>query len=116
MRLSEAIRLWAMLHPQYFGATYGMDVNHQVLGTCAMGAARQAGFIVRREGVLDIATRCPHCGKVRDALLRVITHLNDGHRWTRERIADWVATVEPAETTDPHATTSDEGVLIHAHC
>jgi hypothetical protein len=26
-----------------------------------------------------------------------VTHLNDDHRWTREQIADWVATIEQAE-------------------
>jgi len=30
-----------------------------------------------------------------------IAHLNDGHGWTRERIADWVATIETQETAEP---------------
>ncbi len=31
----------------------------------------------------------------------MVIHLNDDHRWTREQIADWVATVEPSETPTP---------------
>ena len=31
----------------------------------------------------------------------VIGHLNDEDYWTRERIADWVATIEPAEVERP---------------
>jgi hypothetical protein len=27
--------------------------------------------------------------------------LNDHHRWTRERIAEWVATVEPQDAPAP---------------
>jgi hypothetical protein len=28
-------------------------------------------------------------------------HLNDHHLWTRERIAQWVAEIEPTEATSP---------------
>jgi hypothetical protein len=43
--------------------------------------------------------QCPVCSCVRmvcrtDAM---IVHLNDEHEWTREAIADWVETIEPAE-------------------
>lgn len=34
----------------------------------------------------------------------IIQHLNDSHRWTRERIADWVVTVEPAADPEPVET------------
>jgi hypothetical protein len=38
---------------------------------------------------------CP-CGCIQEELPLglMIMHLNDRHRWTRERIADWVETVE----------------------
>jgi hypothetical protein len=36
---------------------------------------------------------CPDCTKA-DYVFRVIAHLNDDHRWTRERIADFVETIE----------------------
>jgi hypothetical protein len=102
MRLSEAIRLGAMLKPQYFGDFYGPEQT-----TCALGAAGDAigtvfidqedvaaewpwtqGDFVRCPGELE----CGECGNV----LNTIPHLNDDHRWTRERIADWVARHEPA--------------------
>lgn len=46
---------------------------------------------------------CPWCQQVitgKGRLTEAIAHLNDGHRWTRERIADWVATVERAESPE----------------
>jgi hypothetical protein len=39
-------------------------------------------------------------------------HLNDDHRWTRERIAEWVATVEPKE---PEPRTESEQAALHAN-
>lgn len=41
---------------------------------------------------------CPHEGCTEgvgsDTLYRLIQHLNDNHQWTRERIADWLDTLE----------------------
>jgi hypothetical protein len=110
MKLSEAIRLGAMLKPQTSGVFYRAGK------TCANGAALDA------IGALDIAAN-PYCGSrnerlkaefplVRTLIPRcpvcfytsllewVIVHLNDDHRWTREQIADWVATVESAISRD----------------
>jgi len=113
MKLSEAIRLGAMLKPQAFGSLFNG------MGTCALGAAADA------VGILDTDTHwfkrdkrapehwkpvatsmaeCPQCGAdwplprtgaftKRDVQTAVV-HLNNDHRWTRERIADWVATIE----------------------
>lgn len=39
---------------------------------------------------------CPVCPLPAGPLFRVIPHLNDTHLWTREAIADWVATIELA--------------------
>ena len=113
MRLSDAIRLGAMLAPQGFGAYI-----HQFMGddqtSCALGAAAraidsQAVEVDEVVEALDAAfgtllnttrRRCPvnehgvKCG-VRRVTANVITHLNDDHRWTREQIADWVETLEP---------------------
>lgn len=38
---------------------------------------------------------CPQCG-VRELGFRLIPHLNDDHRWTREQIALWVERIENA--------------------
>jgi hypothetical protein len=106
MRLSEAIRLGAMLHPQTFGAMCVAKLSGEIVSTCALGAARSAGLtkseLDRLMGVQSWYP-CPasvgHCNSRR--LTTIVVHLNDDHRWTREQIADWVATVEPAD--EPHA-------------
>ena len=125
MNLSEAIRLGAMLSPQGFAT--GHPTRRCAL-EAALDAVRGPGKHLGWKGDLDyvaierlwpIVSRravCPvHCelGQRRSwVLLGVVWHLNDFHRWTRERIADWVATVEaemeaPAETTREaaHVTT-----------
>lgn len=99
MRLSEAIRLGAMLKPQAFG-DYSVGV-----GTCALGAAHEAlGKNADDESEwwwpeLPRDAICPSCGGMRHsdssfAVGGVIAHLNDVHKWTREQIADWVETIE----------------------
>src|SRR5918994_57756 len=98
MRLSEAIRLGAMMRPQAFRTLLTDD------GAYAFGAALLAVGARPEEAVpsaLDrwpwastVSADCPGCGRSR-TLFRVITHLNDRHRWTREQIAKWVAAIEP---------------------
>lgn len=112
MKLSEAIRLGAMLKPQTFGRISGPVDGPRLpgdvlglrfaLGTCALGAAYDAGWLRQREdvGVHDAPMYCPACGQWSyadevDALVNhIVMHLNDEHRWTREQIADWVESVE----------------------
>ena|ERR1043165_3864344 len=103
MRLSEAIRLGALLRAQGRGAY--LDDHHH---TCTLGAALEAiGRLERAEHVivpwgelwpwlcLVPACRCPaDCGTVIIGLIHLIAHVNDDHCWTRERIADWVTTIE----------------------
>lgn len=95
MKLSEAIRLGAMLRPQVFGVTAD-DV-----GTCALGGALEAigrGHLKYH----DSPTHWPVAGAVvvhpvqgyDHVLFGVARSLNDEHRWTREQIADWVETIE----------------------
>lgn len=136
MKLSEAIRLGAMLRPQLHGGMYSLRdvaVPGDVLGlrrervaSCALGAAYEAVSAGRRMvpstgesrpfrgdavaagemieiidtphewRVLFITVACPMCAAV-EQVLRTIPHLNDDHIWTREQIADWVATIEPQD-------------------
>lgn len=114
MTLSEAIRLGAALRPQGFGEfeRHGR--------TCAIGAAMEATAFwqtaVWPEGWMALfnqATTCPDAGcqfawPVDEARLvwDVIVHLNDHHRWARERIADWVETLERADAA-PAAEKAD---------
>jgi len=116
MRLSEAIRLGAMMKPQ--GFEYLLQGGH----TCALGAAADAcglletdlllhhtlqGEARRRFPILrDFKDRwCPEgCAVSRVGVEGVILHLNDSHRWTRERIADWVETIEGWQREDDGVT------------
>src|SRR6476646_3622342 len=113
MKLSEAIRLGAMLRPQAFGFAFSKG------GSCALGAAQEAmgikssSFRCFEESpwypifryFIAIQAQCPACGlKVTDSFsVFLIPHLNDTHRWSREQIADWLETLEP-----PDATTQEE--------
>jgi len=100
MKLSEAIRLGAMMMPQAFRTLLTDD------GACALGAALLAVGAQPEEAVRSALNRwpwastvsadCPRCGRSR-TVFRVITHLNDRHRWTREQIAKWVAGIEPTD-------------------
>jgi|SRR5579872_6705475 len=139
MKLSEAIRLGSLLSPQIFGELE----NHN--GTCAMGAAFKAiGYdnkirIVKPppewESLLFSHCRCPECDRLltlpeserripthKTSLLLVVivSHLNDYHEWTREAIADWVATQEVAGATihwgRPENTETKTGVLVANPC
>lgn len=105
MKLSEAILLGSTLGPQIFGDGF----DKATMGTCANGAARLAmGHATDHISIVEIwpwllcPADCPVCGAIFDDTTAMIAmHLNDKHRWSRERIADWVATIEPAtETTE----------------
>lgn len=110
MKLSDAIRLGAMMSPQGEGGW--MDGATR----CALAAASdavgipaylEAGWGGRKLGV-DYQTlkqyfpvlfeMCfspvPKCRPYKVELLEIIWTLNDVEKWTREQIADWVETVE----------------------
>jgi hypothetical protein len=97
MRLSEAIRLGAMLRPQAFGKMF-RTVRGE-MRSCALGAAAEALGESPYDSfapLFDAMRMCPMgCGWT--SVGSLIPHLNDEHRWTRERIADWVETVEIPE-------------------
>lgn len=121
MKLSEAMRLGAMLRPQGYGF-------YQTLGgSCAYGAAMEACGIPAgvQNGISDeplrtlfpisrrVATQCPACTAAEWAACGddrtvdgIVPHLNDDHRWTREQIAAWVETIEAAD--DSTKTTTDD--------
>lgn len=110
MQLSDAIRLGAMLKPQEFGH---LLANGR---TCAFGAAFDALGLLEvvlgtslASATLDqwpwLLTHAPHpiiAGYVEPAI-NVILKLNDVEHWSRERIADWVASVEPSNASQPVA-------------
>ncbi len=89
LRLSEAIRLGSMLKPQGFGL-----MRNRQTASCALDAAQDATGMRFLDGVYPFLTksgRCPECGQWYATGLVVIAYcLNDIHRWSREKIADWV--------------------------
>ena len=103
MRLSEAIQLGAMMTPQAFRTLFKGD------GACALGAAmlavgvapEQAGRSLRKRWpwAFAVSVNCPSCGRSH-LVCQVIVHLNDDHRWTREKIGAWVAGIEPSQPPD----------------
>lgn len=116
MKLSDAIRLGAMLGPQI----RGQYADHA--GTCALGAAAVAvGAGVGARSISDcisetwpwvhttfaISPDCAICHPTR--VDSIILHLNDDAKWTREEIADWVATVEPQDAPAPELVTVERG-------
>jgi hypothetical protein len=118
MTLSEAIRLGSMMKPQTFGIFY------DGIGTCANGAARDACGALESFASLEtyfpiaasIAKQCPICGERSDScadnLGGLIAHINDDHRWTRERIADWVETVEASAATTTEEHTGEDSACV----
>src|SRR5712692_10489902 len=50
-------------------------------------------------GALAVHADCPSCGLSR-LVCQIIVHLNDDHRWTREKIGAWVAGIEPSQPPD----------------
>lgn len=116
MKLSDAIRLGAMLGPQLRGGMYLPSSG----GSCALGAAilaigkmddvRRTQQLPNQGGLrfrditpaswrwIQADRTCPEChAGSPTSTYKLIAHLNDSHWWTREQIADWVATIEPAD-------------------
>lgn len=111
MKLSEAIKEGAKLHPQTKCAFFD---GH---GTCALGAAYEA--VKGKEGLkqledmtndqaalevfdlfgmddIPVITPIDYYGNglpVTRDLSRIIMRLNDREEWTREQIADWLDTL-----------------------
>lgn len=139
MKLSEAIRLGAMLRPQGRGDFFVREVaDGKILAattSCALGAAYEAihgrttlhSSRVRERlqeawPLLDAPQTthpCPLCATVprffmvpTDTLADTITHLNDCHCWTREQIAVWVETFETE--TEPKGQTNEQGPSVGA--
>src|SRR4051812_46732860 len=102
MRLSDAIRLGAMLKPQAIGDLLSEDCT----SSCAIGAALDAIGALDQRTVIAISewpllqspvVACPACHSAHlddTDLYDNITTLNDVHEWTRERIADWIEGIE----------------------
>jgi hypothetical protein len=85
LKLSEAIRIGARIRPQCRGSFFREG------GSCALGAAYEAitgRVLPEYADATSLHGVVPH---MRDHNFRFsIVRKNDGDRWTRERIADWL--------------------------
>ncbi len=102
MRLSEAILLGSTISEPCH-SILKIEYTDGRMATCALGSAGLAIGDCSYGGVeqafpwtLDDWRRCPECSN-ESSTFPLIHHLNDAHCWTRERIAEWVATIEPKE-------------------
>lgn len=128
LKLSDAMRLGAMLKPQRFGILSSPDG-----GTCAMGAAFDAlGGLGELIGQSNAAWACsaaalwpwvmtivrhPVMGDSMfhsSGVLNIIVDLNDRFQWSRERIADWIATIEPQDDATRVETPATIAELVTA--
>ena len=118
MRISEAMRLGAMMRPQVFGVSFRPAGFFTKGGSCAFFAAvegagcpttRHPGELMLRPGVgrmgptrvvpdswlsvLRHNSPCPICSKDMSGL-QLVAHLNDTHYLSRNDIADIVERIE----------------------
>jgi hypothetical protein len=114
MKLSEAIEAGARLRPQSFGYYFTGTARADAC-SCVFGAVYEVTYPdapLSHDAVVTIFDTmadeypllnslekifCPECaGDVvtHDNLTNIIIHLNDDHRWTRERIAEYVRRFE----------------------
>ena len=110
MKVSEAIRLGAMNKPQKYGGPRYLLAEEEA--TCAMSAAAEAfgdehlsATPWEERDFPILPKKCPVCmlsfshyfkdnqEDVQESLF-MVTHLNDIHKWTREKIADYIAQFE----------------------
>lgn len=128
-KLSEAIRLGAMLKPQCTGKLMTVSGPEK---TCALGAALDSIGAIKRERVIfqhdDDAIPALRYTEPEDLwpilrtliihpvdavacdLQSVIISLNDDYLWTREGIADWVETIEK-DADGSHIKNRDTGAV-----
>jgi hypothetical protein len=99
--LADAIRAGALRrHEQMFGAYFEGTDRSDALGSAYEGIYRLPADAtgVRPKGIYrfftcldDRVRRCPEPGCIKQHLLdTLIIHLNDDHRWSRERIAAYI--------------------------
>lgn len=112
MKLSEAIRLGSMLVPQARNVFVGRlvvtpsgaecigiqsgpqkDPPGEPVGACALGAAWLADNDIFLKWNVDSEALHP-ITRSTQPFFAIVTSLNDDFGWSREQIADWVATVE----------------------
>ena len=107
MRLSDAMRIGAAIRPQCQGGMFRTS-SKGIKYSCAVGAIMEGltgrsditvdDFLYATFPIFSKKVSCPvnhQTMMVPTASLgAIIIHLNDNHGWTRERIADWIDTID----------------------
>jgi hypothetical protein len=119
MKLSEAILLGSTMSGQCW-SVLSLNYPDGRIDTCALGSAALAigklNYVALERAfpwIDNVFAGCPECdplygaGSTILAVYGMIPHLNDNHRWTRERIAEWVSTIEPADEPVDAAVTGE---------
>src|ERR1041385_8617390 len=93
MKLSEAISLGSMLTPQSVGSFVDEDG-----GRCAWASAFDAAghatttYMSEKWKWTRRLVNCPLCKRAAP-VAHAIAHLNEAHRWSRQQIAEWSASI-----------------------
>ena len=109
MKLSEAIRLGAMMGKPTIQTWMGEDGSSCAFGSVMLAHGFRDGqlmeavaYLKMKYAILRITVRCPvaQCEVLHDLEL-MITHVFHRHDdWSRERIADWIETLEAKEEAE----------------
>lgn len=127
--VSDAIRIGAAQGPQLFGRF--SDINNASCATGALALGLFGSFYYKKwpDELSETENSCPVCGQqsytcgtqsgtpIRGRF-SILIHLNNDHRWTRERIADWYeATYEQPVESPLDALNADleRGALRTVH-
>lgn len=74
-------------------------------GTAYSGAFASRSVVSQLAGIVPAVTthfeQCPGCGHETGNLASLIPHINDHHKWSRERIADWLDSLDVDLTVKP---------------
>lgn len=108
MKLSEAMRLGSMALPPIYGPVFEDGDDGKPCGACAIGSALYAvGRLEEPYNFTDhFADQWPWTAdsvthptlRYSTTLTNAIAHLFERERWTREAIADWVQSIEDAQS------------------
>jgi hypothetical protein len=103
-------------HQQSFGTYFGPEG-----GSCALGAAYEGIYLLPRDVqgtrpkrldrffdcLENVSRRCPAGCRKQVPIAAMIVHLNDDHRWSRERIAAWLRGSQGAGVSSRTAESRD---------
>ncbi len=93
---SQAMRCGARMIPrQAFRVARTIDGATDANQAAIDGGGIMPPDLKLRWPIISLRCACPECYRL-GKLLEVVNHLNDEHRWTRERIADFVEARERA--------------------